>query len=58
MNWRKALQQDERGEAVSQILGWWDGVTSHSLIWKPLVRYVAKTLLDSEKSAYLQINEL
>ena len=35
-----------------------DGATSHSPIWKSLVRDVAKTLLYSEKSAYLQSNQL
>ena len=33
-----------------------DGATSHSPIWKSLVRDVATTLLDSEKTAYLHNN--
>ena len=44
------------GEAGSQILGRGDGATSHSPIWKSLVRILATTLLDLEKSDYLHNN--
>ena len=60
---RRSVDELEEGTTVgegggwhSQILGRWDGATSHSPIWKSLVRILATTLLNLEKSDYLHNN--